>query len=355
MSKKVGIILINYKDYAERFLKACRDSLRAQDYSADERRIYIIDNASTPESLAYLEENYPEALILPRPDGNYCAASNLGFKRALADGCEYLVTVNMDTEMKPDWLTKLVAALEENPSAGIAQSKILLYPRNEAEKKQPKINSLGNIIYFLGFGFTAGYGEPDREISGYPEIKGYASGCSFIIRPAVFEKIGGYNEELFMYHDDLTLSLKAKLAGYKIILAPQSIIFHKYEFTRSTKMLYYMERNRYLTMLSYYPTYFFFMIGLPCLIMDIGLLFFSLLNGWFGTEMKIYGYFLNHKNYVRINEERRKIKEISLVPFSQIAADFAGRIEFQEIANPVLKYLVNPVFDLYWRLVKLFL
>lgn len=352
MSKKVGIVLVNYKNYASRFLAACRDSLRAQDYPREATSIYIVDNAASPESTEYLKNNFPEAIVLPRPDGNYAAANNLGFRTAIENGCEYLVTVNMDTEMPKDWLSKLVKALDDNRQAGIAQSKILLYPKNEAEKIQPRINSLGNVIHFLGFGFTSGYGEPDRPVQGYPEIKGYASGCSFIIRSSAFQAVGGYNEEFYMYHDDMEISLKIKLAGYKIVLAPLSVVFHKYEFSRSVSMLYYMERNRYLMMLSFYPTYFLFLVGLPAFIMDLGMFLYSILNGWFSTELKVYAYFVRPDVYLKIDKEKRKIKSLNNASFSTLARSFSGRIEFQEIANPILKYLVNPLFDLYWRAVK---
>ena len=352
MNKKVGIILINFKDYSERFLAPCRDSLRCQDYPAELINIYIIDNASTPETIKYLHDNYPEAKILPRLDGNYSAAGNLGFEEAKSDECDYFVSVNMDTEMNPTWLRELVLALENNPEVGIAQSKILLFPKNEEEKKNPKINSLGNVIHFLGFGFTSAHGEADREIKGYPEIKGYASGCSLIIRAEIIDKIGGYNEEYYMYHDDMEISLKVKLAGYKIILAPRSIIYHKYDFKRSTKMIYYMERNRYLTLMTFYPFYLLALITIPWIIMDLGMIFYSLCSGWFKEEMKIYGYFCHFKNYDKIEVEREKIRSFSVVPFSSLAKYFAGKIEFQEIANPILKYIVNPVFNLYWWLVK---
>jgi len=352
MAKKIGIVLINYKDYATKFLTACRDSLRTQDYPQDLVKIYIVDNAATVESAQYLRINYPEAIVFPRPDGNYAAANNLGLRRAIDDGCDYLVTVNMDTEMSPDWLSELVRALDSNPSAAIAQAKILLYPKNAVEKTRPRINSLGNVVHFLGFGFTSAYGEPDREIKGYPEIKGYASGCSFIIRQEVFQEIGGYIEEFYMYHDDLELSLKVRLAGHQIILAPKSVIFHKYEFSRSVSMLYYMERNRYLTLLIFYPVSLLILIGLPGLIMDLGMLLYSALNHWFKTEMKIYDYFGQVENYRKIKAERQKIKALTKNSFYSLAANFSGRIEFQEIANPILSYLVNPIFAAYWWLVK---
>ncbi|MDP2944704.1 MAG: glycosyltransferase family 2 protein [bacterium] len=352
MPKKVGIILINYQDYAARFLSACRDSLRAQDYPAEMMNIYIVDNASTPETADYLKINYPEARVLTRPDGNYAAASNLGLNQAISDGCEYLVTVNMDTETTPGWLSELVKALDSNLEAAIAQSKILLFSTTEEARENPRINSLGNIIHFLGFGFTSGYGETDREIMGYPEIKGYASGCSFIIRAEVFKKVGGYMEEFYMYHDDLELSLKVRLAGYKIVLAPRSVIFHKYEFSRSVRMLYYMERNRYLTLVIYYPARLFLLVGLPLVCLDIVMFFYSIFGGWFKEELKIWGYFCRYSTYVKICDARREIKKISVVKFSEIARDFAGRIEFQEIANPLLKYFGNPLMDLYWRLIR---
>jgi GT2 family glycosyltransferase len=343
---------VNYQDYAVRFLTACRDSLLAQTYSAALTKVYIVDNAATPESGEYLKSNYPAAVILPRPDGNYAAANNLGFQQAIADGCEYLVTLNMDTELAPDWLAELVKALDDNSAAGIAQSKILLYPKNDDEKQRPRLNSLGNIIHFLGFGFTAAYGEADSEISGYPEIKGYASGCSFIVRSAVWQQVGGYEEEFYMYHDDLELSLKVRLAGHKIILAPRSVLYHKYEFSRSTRMLYYMERNRYLTMLTFYPIRLWFLIVVPCLLMDLGLLLYATIGGWLGTELKIYAYFCRPSNYVKIWSARRRIKQLSVIKFSTLARDFSGRIQFQKINNPVLKYLVNPLFNLYWSVVK---
>ncbi|MCX6794530.1 MAG: glycosyltransferase family 2 protein [Candidatus Falkowbacteria bacterium] len=352
MPKKIGIILINYQDYAARFLNACRDSLRAQDYPAEMMNIYIVDNASTSETFEYLKMNYPEARILTRPDGNYAAASNLGLNQAISDGCEYLVSVNMDTETTPSWLSELVKALDSNPEAAIAQSKILLFPRSEEARENPRINSLGNIIHFLGFGFTSGYGETDREIIGYPEIKGYASGCSFIIRAEVFKKVGGYQEEFYMYHDDLELSLKVRLAGYKIVLAPRSVIFHKYEFSRSVRMFYCMERNRYLTLLIFYPARLFLLVGLAGAAMDIVMFFYSIFGGWFKEELKIWIYFSRYSTYVKIRDARREIKKISVIKFSEIARNFSGRIEFQEIANPLLKYIGNPLMAWYWSLVR---
>ena len=350
--KKVGIVLVNYKEYAGKYLSACRDSLRTQTYS--DFIVYIVDNASSTESLSYLKNLYPEAVILPREDGNYCAANNLGMNQAILDGCDYLVAANMDTEFEPDWLSKLVLALDNNPEAGIAQSLILLYPKDEAERQDPKINTTGNFIHFLFFGFTGDYNLKKSEVAltNYKEITGYASGCSFIIRREIFTEIGGYNEDYYMYHDDLDISLKTKLAGYKIILAAKSILWHKYEFERSVRMLYYMERNRAISFLAFYPMPALILLSPVFLAMSLGMLLFSVVGGWFKTDLKVFGYFLKPSSWRLIFKLRHHLKLITKKPISLISKTFKGRIEFQEIDNLILKYLVNPIFNAYWNLVK---
>lgn len=350
--KKVGIVLINYKEYANKYLSACRDSLRTQSYL--DYQVYIIDNASSDTSLAYLQNTYPEAIILPRSDGNYCAANNLGMESALSDGCDYLVAANMDTEFEVDWLKELVVALDNNLQVGIAQSLILLYPRTEEERLNPRINTTGNLIHFLFFGFTSNYNLKKSDInfsSAYPEID-YASGCSFIIRAEIYTEIGGYNEDYYMYHDDLDISLKTRLAGYKVVLAPKSVMWHKYEFERSVLMLYYMERNRVLSFFSFYPLYIFILLSPFLLFMSLGMTFFSILNGWFTTKLKVTAYFFKPSAWRLIMCNRQHYHKLAKRSFKGIATGFVGKIEFQEINNPILEYLVNPVFNLYWRLIK---
>ncbi len=351
-NKKIAVVLVNYHDYAKRFLKPCRDSLRKQSLDSNNFQVYIVDNDSSEETYNYLINEYPEAIVLKRSDGNYAAANNLGFRKGIEDGAHYLVALNMDTEVEPDFLKELSFALDNDDKAAMAQAKILLYPKTEAERKNPKINSLGNIIQFLGFGFTSSYGELDRNIDGYPEIKGYVSGCAFIIRKNAFIESGGLNEEFYMYHDDIELSLKIRLLGYKMILAPKAVVFHKYEFERSVRMFYYMERNRYLTLFIFSSKRYLALILLPLLFMDLAMFFYAILNGYFKELLKVYAYFLSRKNINRMFDDRKKLQKMKKVKFSKIARTFQARIRFQEIANPVLKYIANPAMTVYWAMIK---
>jgi GT2 family glycosyltransferase len=89
----------------------------------------------------------------------------------------------------------------------LAQSKILLFPGSEEEKKH-RSSIAWAIVAISGIRLHFRLSRPDRGNLRYPEISGYASGCSFIIRPEVFLAIGGYDEEYYMYHDDLELDFK---------------------------------------------------------------------------------------------------------------------------------------------------
>ncbi len=351
MNKKIAVIIINYKDYARKFLKECRDSLRLQNYPKDLIQVYIVDNSSSKESIKYLSETYPEAKIIPRNDGNYSAANNAGFQQAILDGFEYFVVANMDVRFHKDCLSELLYAIDSDNSIGIAQSKILLYPKNNEEWSHPRINSIGNIVHYLGFGYTKEYNSLDREIDGLPEIV-YASGCAYIIKKELLKIIGGYNEEYYMYHDDLEIGWKTILAGYKIVLAPRSIVYHKYEFDRSIQMVYYMERNRYLTILTYYKILTLVLIFPALLIMDFGMFFYSIKNGWFKDLWKVYAYFYKFSTWKKIRVERKKVKKIRIKKDKEIIKNFSGKILFQEIDNPVLKYIANPVLNIYWQVVK---
>lgn len=352
MNKKVAIIIVNYKDYAQNFLQECRDSLREQNYPADLFRVYIVDNASSEESRRYLDETYPEAKIISRTDGNYAAGNNAGLKQAMADGYEYFVVTNMDVKFDKDYLSELVKALESDSKIGLAQSRILLYPKTKEEWAKPNINSLGNIMHFLGFGFTQKYNMPDYDMESIIEITGYASGCSFITKKEVLEKIGFYDEEYYMYHDDVELGWRAKLAGYKIVLASKSIVYHKYEFSRSILMLYYMERNRYLAMFQYYRIGTLMLLFPVILGLEIAMIFYSIIGGWFKIKTEEIWYFFKMTTWKKIFQKRKAVKKIRIIKEREIVKNFSGKIDFQEINNPVLKYVGNRLLNMYWQIVR---
>ncbi|HMB25834.1 MAG TPA: glycosyltransferase family 2 protein [Patescibacteria group bacterium] len=349
--KKTAVILVNYKDYAKKFLSECRQSLQEQSYK--DFKVFIVDNASSEDSEKYLKQKYPEAEIIPRKDGNYAAANNAGIKKAREQGIDLYVIANMDTRFDRFWLENLVKAFEGAKNPGMVQSKILLYPE-DGNFNKAKINSLGNELHYLGFGFTRGYKKSDSadrpEIS---RIKGYASGCSYITDRKVVDKIGLYNEEYFMYHDDLEMGWRAKLAGYEVYLADKSVVYHKYEFSRSVRMIYYMERNRYLALFTYYKLATVLLLLPIVIFLELGMIVYSLFGGWLWQKLRIKGYFLRPSTWKKIHRAKKQIKNLREKKDSQVLPDMVKEIKFQEIENIILNKIINPLMWGYYKIIKL--
>lgn len=352
LEPKIGIILINYKDYAKRFIADCRDSFRKINYPKDKYIVYIVDNATSMESQNYLKEMYPEAIVIPNKENSgWGAGNNRGIEMAFKDGCEDIVLSNMDVYVEEDWLTQLVSAAYSDPTIGVVQSKLFLHPPKQDGTFF--INSLGNSFHYLGFGFSAGGNKPDDpSIKNIKDIN-YSSGASMYVKREVFNKVGLFEENFFMYHDDIEFCFKARQAGYRVVLSPKSVMYHKHEFGRSIRQYFYMERNRFLVLFYFYklPT---LLVILPMIIfMEFGQILFSIKNKLLLARIRVYGYFLNPKNIISAFKTRRKIqKNRVLKKDKNFIKDFVCRIEFQEVNNPLLQYIANPIMCAYWYIAK---
>jgi GT2 family glycosyltransferase len=343
MNKKVLIVILSFN--AADFLRDCLSSLTKITYPKDKFEILVIDNASTDNSVEYLKKNWVEIkLIINKRNLGFAAGNNIGMQYAIDNKFDYVYLLNQDRVVKPDFLEKAIEIEEKEEKIGGIQSKLLLY------QEKGKINSIGNEIHYLGFAFAGGYQLPDSEMET-KEIT-YPSGASVLLKTKVLKEVGLFNEEFFAYHEDVDLGWRLWLAGYQVMLAPKSVVYHKYEFSRSIKKYYFMERNRYLTMVQNYKLATLLLVTPACLLMELGLLLFSFINGFWLEKLKAYGYFLKPKSWVRLLKTRQEIQNQRKIKDKDIIKRFVGKIEFQDIQNPLLKYIGNPLFNLYWQVVK---
>jgi GT2 family glycosyltransferase len=283
---------------------------------------------------------------------------------------EYVALLNHDTVVDENWLAELVHALDAHQNAASAQS-LLLYKQDKQ-----KINSAGNEIHFLGFGYSHGNGNPRFVISTEAQRSGeiphalkkgsldtarddrapgiravtYASGAAVLYRKKTFKEIGFFDEDLFMYHEDLDTGWKFLLKGYQNILVPTSIVYHHYEFSRSIQKYYWQERNRLLLLLTHYKVRTILLLLPPLLALEIGLLFFSLIRGFFKSRVQAYRWIFTHVPI--IFRKRRFVQKLRTHPDSEVLTHFTGVITDQEVSNPVVNYLMNPVFSAYLFLIK---
>lgn len=244
MMPKVFIIVLNWNGWKDTI--ECLESLKKVNYSNFE--ILAVDNGSTNESTTKIENflnqpPYPQRykIINLRNNLGFSGGNNAGIKYALENGADYVLLLNNDTTVAPDFLNKLVETGENDARIGIIGP--LVYFFYEPQKiwfGGGKINWLKNKATHLHY----------QEIDKGNLLKNfeteYITGCALLIKKEVIEKIGFMAEDYFLYYEDTDWNLKAKKAGYKIILEPQAKIWHKVSASTkefSSNYVYYNVRN----------------------------------------------------------------------------------------------------------------
>jgi GT2 family glycosyltransferase len=236
----IAIVLLNWNQ--TELTLACLRSLARLDYPAAE--IILVDNGSAEDSLEPIESEFP-GLVLIRNERNlgFTGGNNVGICRALADGSDYIMLLNNDTEVAPDMLRVLVDVAESDPSIGIVGPLILYYD------EPTRIWSAGGAVDPRTAGAVSlGEGEPD-DGDLPPTPVDYVSGCALLIKRAVVERVGLLDERMFIYYEEADWCARAREAGYQIQLVPRAKVWHKISMqTRavSRRYIYLMTRNRLL-------------------------------------------------------------------------------------------------------------
>ena len=342
----IGVILINYKDYAEKFLAECRDSLCTQVLGEHTMRVYVVDNATSEETRAMIAQIYPEAIVIGSEGNGWGHGNNVGMKQAITDGCDVVVLANMDTVFEKDWAKELVAPLTDE-KIGIAQSKVLLHGTEPV-----RLNSRGNVLQFLGFSFCVGYNELDNAEEKEIVDIGSASGVALAMTAKTAQEVGMCDESYFMYHDDVELSLKVLMQEKRIVMVPTSRVAHKYEFSRAIRHVYFMERNRYLVLFTFFPMGLLVMSAPLLLGMELAMWLYAIKNGWGKQKKEVLMYFLKKETWREIMGKRKAQFNKRKISNAQFVEKLAATVDFQEVQNPLLRYMGNPVMHTYFTLLK---
>ncbi len=234
------IIMLNYngaKDTVE-----CIESLKKIDYT--NYRILIVDNSSTDESVAVFRSKFPELdLYVTEKNLGYTGGINRGFREASRFNPDYMLVLNNDTLVEPDFLTQLVDAMEKNrDAAGIGGLILAEHDRNTIWFGN------GKMIKWRGLAIHIDKGLPfeQRSVRELSETD-FLTGCMILFRTDHLAKTGLEDEDFFMYLDDIEFSARIRSHGYKLLYQPKAIIYHKVLGEKESPLkLYYSVRNRFL-------------------------------------------------------------------------------------------------------------
>ncbi|XHH10575.1 MAG: glycosyltransferase family 2 protein [Candidatus Bathyarchaeia archaeon] len=244
---KISVIILNYNGqrHLQELLGKCVESVLLTDYPNFE--VLFIDNASTDSSVDIIKSRFGKderlKVIQNRKNLGFAEGNNVGLR--IAQG-EYIALLNSDTKVDSCWLKTLVKAIEPS-DVGAAQSKLLLM------SKPSLMDCAGGLVDYYGYHIEKGRGEAASHYTKNSEIF-YGKGASLILKREALKKAGLFDKDIFMYYDETDLCWRIRLAGYKVVFAPASIVFHASGLTTAKvydqKKLFFAQRNHLMIVIK---------------------------------------------------------------------------------------------------------
>lgn len=228
-----SVIVLNYNGRPH--LERCLAAVARQDDSLWEA--ILVDNASVDGSVAYVQERFPFVRVVALDhNAGFAAGNNAGARIAAG---RHLAFLNNDTEADAGWLRALRGALDRHPEAGLATSRIVFM------RDRSLVDSAGDGFTRSGGAFKRGHGGPVTGVLESREVFG-ACGAAFMIRREVFDELGGFDEDFFVSHEDVDLSYRAQLHGYRCLYVADAVVAHAGSATLgpvSRQWVFYGQRN----------------------------------------------------------------------------------------------------------------
>ena len=334
--KKVSAIIVNWNGKGE--TTDCIQSLLSQNYSNLE--IIVSDNGSTDGSVDFLRERFSSSVLLLENGGNlgFGTAVNRGLEAAQGD---YLIFLNNDLVLEPDSIGEMVRLLQSNDEIGAAVPKILYY------EKRDTLNSFGVLIHYTGIACPNKIDQTDDPDLDLTET---ACGGIFMFPRKVYETIGGFDEDLFLYHEDHDLSWRLRLAGWKIMVTPRAVLYHHYKFNKGIRKFYFSEKNRLHILIKNLEFKTLGLIVPALLVVESAQWVHAILHGWF--LLKIKSYFELAALLPSILRKRRAIQASRKIPDREIIRLYRGQLAVAGMIHPLMEKFLSPVLDTYWNWVR---
>ena len=206
------------------YLKDCLESLNKQTYP---HKVILVDNGSTDNTTELLNEKFKKVIIVKNSKNlGFAGGVNSGIKYALENDADGAALFNNDAVADKNWLKSLVDSMSKEESIGIVASKIMI-------EKSDKLDSTGEFYSTYGIPFPRGRNQIDKGQFDKENAVFGASGGASLYRTKLLREIGIFDERFFAYYEDVDISFRAHLAGWRIAHEPKAIAYHKVGGTSS--------------------------------------------------------------------------------------------------------------------------
>lgn len=217
----VAIVILNWN--GQHFLAQFLPSILASTYA--NKRVIVADNASTDDSIIFLQQQYPQVEIIINPTNEgFAKGYNMALEQVFSD---YYVLLNSDVEVTAGWIEPVINLMENNASIGACQPKILSYANKHLFEYA---GASGGWIDGLGYPFARGrvFDNLEEDKGQYNEAHAcfWASGAAMFVRADMYHILGGLDEYFFAHQEEVDFCWRLQLAGYKVYVEPASVVYH---------------------------------------------------------------------------------------------------------------------------------
>jgi GT2 family glycosyltransferase len=240
----VAIILVNWNGKSDTL--ECLASLRKLD--TPDVRVIVVDNGSADGSVETLRSAHPWVEIIALPENlRFAGGNNAGIAHALKLGADYVLLLNNDTFVAPDFVTQMLKRFTSEPACGMVAPKIYY-----AAVPDVLWFAGGEISFWTGTMRHIGIREIDRGQYDTPHVIDYATGCCILTSRNVIERIGVLDESFFIYGEDADWSMRVRNAGYHIMYEPRARVWHKVSVSAGGHLSSFKLRHKALSNLRFF-------------------------------------------------------------------------------------------------------
>lgn len=316
---------------------ACVDGL-LQAKGVDE--VIVVDNGLDAVSRAMLPDDARVRVHIPGDNLGFAGGCNAGALLATGD---VLAFVNPDLFVEPGALAAIEAVARQDRVA-IATGEVRLDGGD-------RLNATGGVLHFTGLGWSEHFGAPVADAGPSRPVM-IASGALMAVRRAVWDELGGFTDDLFLYHEDAELSLRAWLRGYDNAFVAGAAGLHHYEFSRNARKLYFLERNRLYLVAVCFPSRLLAIVLPALLAYEAGIVAVAAKEGWLREKVDGWRWLVQHRR--DLLARRRQVQSSRRRSPSELAGQLAASFDAGNYPlSPVLQ-LADRALAAYWLAVRRF-
>lgn len=331
----IAVVVVSHNSAAH--LPDLTAALLSQLQDGDE--VVVVDNLSDDGSAVVARGLSPRLRVIE-------SGANLGFGAGCHMGAVHstaplLMFLNPDSVPQPGCLQRLRAAATTHPDWGAWQAAVMM--------PDGRINSDGGVIHFLGLGWAGDCGQPATRLPREPQEVSFPSGAALVVRRQTWNALGGFDPSYFMYAEDLDLGLRLWLSGSRVGIVPDAVVVHDYEFDKGARKWYWLERNRWRTLLAVYPAPLLTILAPALIAAELGLLFISARDGW--LSMKLRAQLATLLGLPQLLRRRSSVQSTRRIGSRSFASHLTASLDSAHLPIAHVRWAVD-IQRLYWFAVR---